>query len=76
MKEFIEFAVKGLVDNPNDVSVTSREDGHCTVYEVIVNKKDMGQVVGKNGKTANALRVLTRNLARGKHVVLKIRDAK
>lgn len=77
MKEFIEYVVKGLVDNPNDVVITSREDGKCRVYEVLVNKKDLGQVVGKNGKTANALRVLTRTIARNdnRHIVIKIREA-
>ncbi len=76
MKDFIEFIVKGLVDSPEEVVVSSREDGKCTVIEVVVNKKDLGKVVGKNGKTANALRVLTRNVARGKHIVIKVRDAK
>ena len=78
MKDFIEYVVKSLVDFPEEVEVTSREDGKCTIYDVIVNKKDLGHVVGKSGKTANALRVLTRTIARNdsKHIVIKIKDAK
>ena len=77
MNDFIEYVVRSLVDRPEDVVVTSKEDGKCTVYEVLVNKKDLGQVVGKNGKTANALRILTRTIARNdsKHIIIKIREA-
>ena len=77
MNDFIEYVVRSLVDRPEDVVVTSKEDRKCTVYEVLVNKKDLGQVVGKKGKTANALRILTRTIARNdsKHIVIKIREA-
>lgn len=76
MKDFIEYVAKGLVDKPELVEVSSRQDGDCTVYDVIVDKSDLGKVVGKNGKIANSLRVLTRSIARGKHIVIKIKDQK
>lgn len=77
MKDFIEYIVRELVDEPNLVYVTQKEDGKCTVFDVVVAKKDLGKVVGKGGKTANALRVLTRTIARNdnKHIVIKIREA-
>lgn len=77
MNDFIEYVVRSLVDKPEDVVVTNKEDGKCTIYNVVVNKKNLGQVVGKNGKTANALRILTRTIARNdsKHIVIKIREA-
>ncbi len=77
MKDFIEYIVRELVDEPNLVQVTQKEDGKCTVFDCVVAKKDLGKVVGKNGKTANALRVLTRTIARNdnKHIVIKIREA-
>ena len=56
MKDFVEFVAKGLVDKPEDVQVVEGEQG--AVLELRVAKEDLGKVIGKQGRTARALRTL------------------
>ncbi len=74
MKEFIEYIVKNLVDNPDEVSVVEIEGSRTTVYELRVGQGDLGKVIGKEGKTARSIRtILSAAAARqGKRAVLEI----
>lgn len=74
MKEFIEYIVKNLVDNPDDVNVVEIEGTRTTVYELRVGEGDLGKVIGKEGKTARSIRtILSAAAARqGKRAVLEI----
>lgn len=74
MKEFVEYIVKHLVDNPEDVKVSEVFGETTVVYELKVAQPDMGKVIGKNGRTAHAIRVLLSAVARkaGKHATLEI----
>ncbi|MCX6903799.1 MAG: KH domain-containing protein [Verrucomicrobia bacterium] len=58
MQGFLEFAVKGLVEHPEEVTVTPVEHQGTTVYELRMNPKDVGRVIGKQGKTIHTLRGL------------------
>ncbi len=59
MKEFIEYIVKQLVDNPENVSVeSSTSDENTLDFTVKVDDQDVGKVIGKHGNTINALRTL------------------
>jgi len=58
MQAFLEFTVKGLVDRPDAVSVTSVEREGMTVYELRVHPTDIGKVIGKQGTTIHAIRSL------------------
>lgn len=58
MQELIEFVVKKLVDHPEDVQVRVIESDDRHVCELRVNEEDMGRVIGKQGRTAKALRTL------------------
>ncbi|HXK61216.1 MAG TPA: KH domain-containing protein [Acidobacteriota bacterium] len=58
MKELIEMIAKALVDNPNQVSVTEVEGEQTTVLELRVAQTDLGKVIGKQGRTARAIRTL------------------
>ncbi len=58
MQAFLEFVVKGLVQNPDEVSVTPVDQGDMTVYELRMNQADVGRIIGKQGVTINALRSL------------------
>ena len=58
MKAFIEFVAKGLVDKPEDVQVTEVEGEQGRDLEMGVAKEDLGKVIGKQGRTARALRTL------------------
>lgn len=56
MKELISFIVDKLVDNPDAVEVTEREEGDTIIVELRVAKEDLGKVIGKQGRTAKAMR--------------------
>ena len=58
MQAFLEYAVKGLVDRPDAVSVTEVENRGTTVYELRLHPTDVGKVIGKQGNTIHALRSL------------------
>jgi len=58
MKELIEHIAKSLVDNPEEVSVTELEGEQTTVIEIKVAKEDMGKIIGKQGRTAMAIRTI------------------
>jgi len=77
MKEFIEFIIKHLVDNPDKVSVNMKTlSENKILFSLRVAKEDMGKVIGKQGKTAEAIRVLLTAISakEGKKAVLEILD--
>ena len=59
-KDFVEYIVKALVDNPDDVKTTRSVDEMGVLITLDVNPKDMGMVIGREGATAKALRTLLR----------------
>jgi predicted RNA-binding protein YlqC (UPF0109 family) len=74
MKELIEYMAKALVDDPSQVYVEETVSARQTMYQVHVAPDDMGRVIGKGGRVANAMRSLLRVAAirKGKQAVLKI----
>ncbi len=58
MKELIAFIAGKLVDNPKDVETTEREEDDTIVIDLRVAKEDLGKVIGKQGRTAKAMRAL------------------
>jgi predicted RNA-binding protein YlqC (UPF0109 family) len=64
----LEHLVKGIVDHPDDASVTERQTSRGDLLEVFVHPDDLGRVIGRNGRTANALRTVIKALADGKQV--------
>ena len=58
MKELIEYIAKALVDNPDEVRVSEVEGEVTSVFELRVAKSDLGKVIGKEGRTARAMRTL------------------
>ena len=63
MKSLIEYLVKALVDDPEQVSVTEVPGEESTTYEVHVAPADLGKVIGKQGRIANALRTVAKAVA-------------
>ncbi|MCB0732088.1 MAG: KH domain-containing protein [Ignavibacteriae bacterium] len=77
MKEFVEFIAKHLVDSPDGVSIDESVPNENTVELVLkVSADDVGKVIGKQGKTAQAMRTLLTAIAakEGKRAILKILD--
>jgi len=58
MKELIAYIAKALVDKPDEVSVTEIEGEQTSVIELKVAKDDLGKVIGKQGRTARAMRTI------------------
>jgi hypothetical protein len=58
MKELIEYIAKALVDYPEQVSVNVLEGSQSIVLELSVAKVDLGKVIGKQGRTAKAIRII------------------
>lgn len=77
MKEFIEFIAKHLVDSPDSVSLEEATPDEKTIELTLkVGAEDVGKVIGKQGKTAQAMRTLLTAIAAkdGKRAILKILD--
>ena len=74
MKELVEFIAKSLVDDPSQVYVSEIEGENSVILELRVGPEDMGRVIGKGGRTVNAIRSLVRVLAakQGKRVTLEV----
>jgi predicted RNA-binding protein YlqC (UPF0109 family) len=58
MQAFLEYVIKGLVQNPDTVSITPVERDGMTVYEVRLDQQDIGKIIGRHGVTINAIRSL------------------
>ena len=76
MKELLLYVAKQLVDDPEAVTVTEREDGESTVLELHVAPEDMGKVIGRQGRIAKEIRTLIRSYAQrtGQKVSVDIVD--
>jgi len=57
-KDLVEYLAKSLVDNPDEVEVAEREEENSVQLELSVNQKDLGKVIGRQGKTARAMRTI------------------
>jgi len=75
-KEFLEYLIKALVDHPEDVKVERKVDEMGVLLSLRINSEDMGQIIGKAGSTAKAIRSLVRIVGLKNHarVNLKIEE--
>ena len=62
MKQVLETIIKNIVENPDEVTITEKEEENKTIYNVKVAESDMGRIIGKQGKVANSIRTLMRAL--------------
>ena len=74
MKELIEYIARSLVDHPDQVKVRQVEGEQSVIFELQVAQDDMGKIIGKEGRIANAIRTLLKVAAarEGKRAVLEI----
>ena len=66
IEDALEHLVKGIVDHPDDVSVSNKTTKRGRTLEVTVNGEDLGRVIGRNGRTATAIRTVINALQGGK----------
>jgi len=76
MKDFLEFIAKHLVDNPGQVRIVLEEKEHKAIFTLSVAEPDVGKVIGRKGRTAQAMRILLAAVAakEGKRAILEIND--
>ena len=75
-QDFLEYVIKALVDHPEDVKVDRKVDEMGVLLSLTVNPEDMGQIIGRAGSTARAIRSLVRIIGLKNHarVNLKIEE--
>ncbi|MEK9137087.1 MAG: KH domain-containing protein [Bacteroidota bacterium] len=76
MKDFLEFIAKHLVDHPDMVRVELEEKDNKAIFKLSVGEEDVGKVIGRKGRTAQAMRTLLAAVAakEGKRAILEIND--
>ena len=76
MKDFLEFIAKHLVDNPDQVRIVFEEKENKAIFTLSVAEPDVGKVIGRKGRTAQAMRILLAAVAakEGKRAILEIND--
>ncbi|MCL5038111.1 MAG: KH domain-containing protein [Chloroflexi bacterium] len=74
MKELLEYLAKALVDHPDEVKVSQVEGERSIILELRVDPEDMGKIIGKQGRIAQALRTLLKaaSVKEGKRVMIEI----
>nr|WP_196790838.1 RNA-binding protein [Motilibacter aurantiacus] len=74
IEDALDHLVRGIVDNPDEVRVARREGRRGRVLEVRVHPEDLGKVIGRNGRTATALRTVVGALSGGRPVRIDFLD--
>ncbi len=76
MKDLLEYLARALVDNPDDVQVEVIEGERSVILQLKVNPEDIGKVIGKQGRIAQALRTVVKAAAtkQGKNAIVEILD--
>ena len=72
-QEFLEFIIKTLVDHPDEVKVDRKVDEMGVLLSLTVHPEDMGQIVGREGSTARALRTLVRIIGLKNHARINLK---
>lgn len=71
-REVVDLVVRALVDRPGEVSITERDLHGTTVVEVVVDENDLGRVIGRQGRTAAAIRTLAETAGEADGVRVKV----
>ena len=75
MQKMLEYIVKNLVSNPDAVEIEEANQGKNKVFKVRVEKKDIGNVIGKGGNIANAIRTLVKSVGNSKErLIIKFEE--
>lgn len=74
LADALEHLVRGIVDNPDDVQVSTKRTHRLEILQVRVHPDDLGRVIGRGGRTARALRTVVTSIAPGGNVRVDVVD--
>ena len=72
MKKILEHILKGIVKHPEDVVVVELDEDDKKVFEIVVNPDDVGQVIGKDGRTIKSIKILMSSLSGEEEITFKV----
>lgn len=72
IKEVVDYIVKSLVDNPKNVVIKEKVDNDKVIFEIHVDKEDLGKVIGKSGKTIRSIRGVVGLLSADRNLFIDI----
>ncbi len=72
MKDLLEHIIKGIVRHPENVVVMEFEEDGKKVYEIVVSEDDVGQVIGKDGRTIKSIKILLSSISEGEEFNLRV----
>ena len=72
MKALLEHILKGIVKNPDELAVVELEEDGKKVYEIVVSEDDVGQVIGKDGRTIKSIKIILSSLSGGEDFTLRV----
>jgi len=72
-KQFVEYIIKGIVSNPNDVRVDRTVDERGVLLTLFVNPADLGHVIGRQGQTAKAVRTLVKIIGKKNNAIVNLK---
>ncbi|ABS60502.1 MULTISPECIES: KH domain-containing protein [Fervidobacterium] len=72
MKEFLEYVLKSIAKHPDDVVVVEYEEDGKKVFDISVHPDDVGQVIGKDGRTIKSIKILLSSMSDDSEFILKV----
>ncbi len=72
MKKILEHILKGIVKHPEDVVVVELDEDDKKVFEIVVNPDDVGQVIGKDGRTIKSIKILLSSLSGEEEITFRV----
>ncbi|HOA16951.1 MAG TPA: KH domain-containing protein [Fervidobacterium sp.] len=72
MKEFLEYVLKSIAKHPDDVVVVEYEEGGKKVFDISVHPEDVGQIIGKDGRTIKSIKILLSSISDDSDFILKV----
>jgi len=72
-KQFVEYIVKGIVSNPDEVKVERTVDERGVLLTLYVNQADLGQVIGRQGQTAKAIRTIIKIIGKKNNAIVNLK---
>ncbi len=71
-KEFLEYILKGILKHPDELIIAEYQENGQTVFDISVNPEDVGQIIGKDGRTIKSIKILLSEVTGVSDFILKV----